>query len=195
MKRIAVFASGNGSNFEAIAKAIEQGRIDAELALLVANRKDAYVLERAKQHQVDTLVLTLKECGSKEKYEEIIVEHLKRKSIDLVCLAGYMLYCGEVLLSHYEGKIINLHPALLPSFKGAHGILDAYRYGVKVYGVTIHYVDRDIDTGKIIDQRAFYDEGYTYEQIEEKIHALEHELYPIVIQKLLKEKQNEKSIN
>lgn len=186
MKKIAVFASGNGSNFEAIAQAIEEGKLEAELALLVVNRKDAYVIERAKKYKVETLVLTLKECGSKEKYEELLVKRLQEKDIDLICLAGYMLYCGDVLLKNYEGKIINLHPALLPSFKGAHGIQDAFQYGVKIYGVTIHYVDQGIDSGKIIDQRAFYDEGYTYEQIEERIHALEHELYPNVIQKLLK---------
>lgn len=193
MKNIAVFASGNGTNYEAIAEAIQSGQIKANLRLLVVNKKDAYVLQRALKYHTEVLLICLKDYPSKEAFEQVIVDKLKEKKIDLICLAGYMLYCGTVLLQHYEGKIINIHPALLPAFKGAHGILDAYQYGVKVYGVTIHYVDAFVDHGKIIEQAAFHDEGYTLEQIEEKIHELEHKLYPEVIRKLIGEK--DESVN
>ena len=99
-----------------------------------------------------------------------------------------MKIVDETLLNAYEGRIINIHPALLPSFKGAHGILDAFNYGVKVFGVTIHYVDAGMDSGKIIEQRAFhYTEGETVEQVEARIHEIEHEMYPEVVAKLIKE--------
>ena len=98
-----------------------------------------------------------------------------------------MRFCGKVLLDAYEGYIINIHPALLPAFKGAHGIEDAYNYGVKVFGVTVHYVDSGVDSGKIIAQRAFdYTEGETLEEVEARIHKIEHVLYPEVIKNLLK---------
>ena len=109
-------------------------------------------------------------------------------NVDLICLAGYMRICGYVLLKKYEGRIINIHPALLPSFKGAHGIQDAFDYGVKVFGVTIHYVDSGMDSGKIIEQRAFhYTEGETVEEVEARIHEIEHQMYPEVVAKLVKE--------
>jgi phosphoribosylglycinamide formyltransferase-1 len=99
-----------------------------------------------------------------------------------------MRLCGYVLLKKYEGRIINIHPALLPSFKGAHGIQDAFNYGVKVFGVTIHYVDAGMDSGKIIEQRAFhYTEGETVDEVEARIHKIEHEMYPEVVAKLIKE--------
>ncbi|MDE5715123.1 MAG: phosphoribosylglycinamide formyltransferase [Anaeroplasmataceae bacterium] len=185
MKNIAIFASGNGSNFEAIAKAIASGYIPAKLVLLVVNKKDAYVIQRAKQYGIETYILSLKDCLNKIEYEQKIVYQLKERKVDLICLAGYMLYCGKTLLEAYSNQIINIHPALLPSFKGAHGIEDAYTYGVKVFGVTVHYVDDGIDSGKIIDQAAFHKNDESLEEIENKIHELEHELYPRVIKKLV----------
>lgn len=188
MKRIAIFASGSGTNFEAIVLACEAKEINANVVLMVCDKKQAYVIERAKNHNIDTFVFNAKDYKSKEDYETIIVEKLKSYNIDLICLAGYMKLCGEVLLTNYEGKIINIHPALLPAFKGAHGILDAYTYGVKVFGVTVHYVDSGMDSGKIIAQRAFdYIEGQTLDEVEAKIHEIEHVLYPEVVKKLCEE--------
>lgn len=187
MKNIAIFASGSGTNFEALIEACENGKIDAKVVLMVCNKKDAYVVTRAKNHNVDSFVFSPKRYESKEAYEAEIVEKLKEYKVDLICLAGYMLLCGNVLLSNYEGRIINIHPALLPSFKGAHGIKDAYEYGVKVFGVTIHYVDMGMDSGKIIAQRSFdYTEGDTLDMVEEKIHEIEHVLYPEVVAKLVR---------
>lgn len=188
MKRLAVFVSGSGTNFEALANACENGTIDAKIVLMVCDKKKAYALERAKNHKVPTLLLSLKTFESKDAYEEAIVKRLEEEKVDLILLAGYMKICGHVLLDKYEGKIINIHPALLPAFKGAHGILDAYNYGVKVFGVTIHYVDSGMDSGRIIAQRAFdYVEGESLEEVEARIHKIEHELYPSVVKKLVEE--------
>lgn len=189
MKRIAIFASGSGSNFEALVSACEAKEINAEVVLMVCDKKNAYVIERAKNHNVDTFVFSAKHYESKAEYEAEIVQKLNDYNVDLVCLAGYMKLCGDVLLSNYEGKIINIHPALLPSFKGAHGILDAYNYGVKVFGVTVHYVDSGMDSGKIIDQMSFHiEDNDDLDSIETKIHAIEHVLYPSVVKKLCEEK-------
>ncbi len=186
-KKLAIFASGSGTNFEALVTACENGQIDAEVSLLVCDKKNAYVIKRAENHNVPAFILNPKDYASKEEYEELIVEKLVENNVDLICLAGYMRIIGYVLLRKYEGKIINIHPALLPSFKGAHGIVDAYNYGVKVFGVTIHYVDSGIDSGKIIAQRAFeYEDGDTLSDVERKIHEIEHELYPEVVAKLVK---------
>lgn len=188
MKKVAIFASGSGTNFEALIFECEKGSINAKVVLMVCDNKDAYVITRAINHNVETLVFNPKDYKSKADYETMIVNKLKELNVDLICLAGYMRICGNVLLDSYEGKIINIHPALLPSFKGAHGIEDAYNYGVKVFGVTIHYVDSGIDSGKIIAQRAFdYIDGETVDDVEARIHEIEHVLYPEVLKKLCEE--------
>ena len=185
MKKIVVFASGSGSNFETIVKKLHDNI--CEVALLVCDKPGAYCLERAEQLGIKTLQLTLKNFPSKACYELEIIKHLKEIDPDLIVLAGYMKLIGETLLNEYEGKIINIHPALLPAFPGADGIGDAIRYGVKVMGVTVHYVDAGMDTGKIIDQDSFKRaDGETDDESRERIHAIEHELYPRVIEKLLK---------
>ncbi len=195
MKKLAVFASGSGTNYEAIVRACENKEIDAEVSLLVCDKSGAYVLERAKAHNTKTFVFNAKDYASKEEFETIIVEKLKEEKIDLICLAGYMRYIGTVLLDNYEGRMINIHPALLPSFKGAHGIRDAFMYGVKVFGVTVHYVDSGVDSGKIIMQRGFEYYGNDIDEVETRIHEIEHKLYVEAINKVLKgECANEKSI-
>jgi len=189
MKKLAVFASGSGTNFEAIVCACENKLIDAEVSILVCDKKDAYVLERAKNHGVKTFVFTAKDYPSKEAFETEIVNELKALDIDLICLAGYMRYIGTVLLDNYEGKMINIHPALLPSFKGAHGIHDAFEYGVKMFGVTVHFVDSGVDSGKIIMQRGFEYYGNDVDEVETHIHEIEHVLYVEAINKVLKEQK------
>ena len=188
MKNIAVFASGSGTNFEAIVNAVEKGLIkDARVLLMVCDKKDAFVITRAKNHNVEQFVFNAKDYKSKEEFETIIVNKLNELKIDLVCLAGYMRYIGKVLLDNYEGKMINIHPALLPSFKGAHGIQDAFNYGVKVFGVTVHYVDSGVDSGKIIMQRGFEYYGNDVDEVEAHIHEIEHVLYVEAINKLFNE--------
>lgn len=186
MKKIAVFASGFGSNFEAIVESVIGGELIAEIVLLVSDKPDCFAVERALNHQIETFTFNPKEYSSRDDYETEIVALLADKKVDLIVLAGYMRLIGNVLLNKFAGKIINIHPALLPAFPGTHAIEDAYRYGVKVFGVTIHYVDEGVDTGKIIAQDCFKIEGHeTIEEVENKIHHIEHRLYPDVIQKLL----------
>lgn len=190
MKKLVIFASGSGTNAEAIIEACNSGFIAAKVELIVCDKPKAYVLTRAKNHNIPTFVVKLSSYETKEAYEAAIVNKLDEIKPDLICLAGYMKYCGTVLLNKYEGRIINIHPALLPSFKGAHGIADAFNYGVKIFGVTIHYVDSGVDSGSIIAQDCFkYVEGETVDEIEARIHALEHELYPKTIKKLLEVKK------
>ncbi len=177
-KRIAVFASGNGSNFQIIAEQFE-------VAFVFSDHRDAYVLERAEKLGVPAVAFELKEFETKAAYEEKIVQLLEEHQIDLVCLAGYMKIVGPTLLSAYEGRIINIHPAYLPEFPGAHGIDDAWKAGVDQSGVTIHWVDSGVDTGQIIQQvrvpRLATD---TLDTFETRIHEAEYQLYPEVLRKL-----------
>lgn len=185
MHRIAVFASGEGSNFEAIVSACERGEIDARVALMVCDRPGARVAERAAAHGVEAFVFAPKEWASKADYEREIVRRLDAAGVELVCLAGYMRIVGDVLLNAYAGRIINIHPSLLPAFRGADAIGQAMEYGVKIYGVSIHFVDSTLDGGKIIAQAAVEYEGSDREELESMIHAQEHELYPKTVARLI----------
>ncbi|OFN55828.1 MULTISPECIES: phosphoribosylglycinamide formyltransferase [unclassified Streptococcus] len=177
-KKIAVFASGNGSNFQVIAE-------EFPVEFVFSDHRDAYVLERADKLGVLSYAFELKEFENKAEYEEAIVNLLAQHQIDLVCLAGYMKIVGPTLLTAYQGRIINIHPAYLPEFPGAHGIEDAWNAGVTESGVTIHWVDSGVDTGKVIKQvripRLVHD---TIESFEERIHAAEYQLYPQVLESL-----------
>ncbi len=185
MRRLAVFASGSGTNFEAIVTACEQRVLHAEVALLVCDRPGAGVLARAAAHGVETFVFSARDYASKADYEGEIVRRLDTAGVELVCLAGYMRIVGDVLLAAYGGRIINVHPSLLPAFRGAHAIEQALEYGVKVFGVTIHYVDASLDGGRIIAQRAFAYEGDDLAALEALVHATEYPLYIETIAKLL----------
>ena len=186
--KIAVFASGYGSNFEAIANAALAGEIPAELVLLVCDKPEARAVKLAQTKGVPTFVFSAKDYASKAEYEREIVKRCREAGVELICLAGYMKIVGEELLAAYEGRIINIHPSLLPSFKGAHAIEQAMEYGVKIYGATIHYVDASLDGGRIIAQRAVEYDGDSIEEVKAKIHAIEHELYIQTIKKLLNTK-------
>lgn len=185
MKRIAIFASGSGTNFEALVTACERGTIAARTVLMVCDKPGARVVGRAVEHGVEPFVFAPKEYASKADYEREIVRRLDAAGVDLVCLAGYMRICGEVLLGAYGGRIVNVHPSLLPAFRGARAIEQALEYGVKVYGVTIHWVDATLDGGKIIAQRAFAYEGDDLEELEALVHATEHPLYVETVGRLL----------
>ena len=183
--KIAVFASGYGSNFEVIARAAEAGEIPAEVVLLVCDKAEARACQIAEQMNIPMFVFSAKEYASKAEYEAAIVERCKQAEVELICLAGYMRIVGETLLNAYNGLIINLHPALLPSFKGAKAIEQAFEYGVKVFGATIHYVDESLDGGKIIAQRAVEYDGNSLEEITAMVHKVEHQLYIETIKKIL----------
>ena len=184
-KRLAVFASGNGSNFEAIVKACVEGEIDAEVVLCVTDRPGAYVTQRASRAGVPCIEFRPKDYASKQEFETMLLSHLREKGVELICLAGYMRIIGETLLEAYAGRILNIHPSLLPAFKGADAVGQALAYGVKVFGVTVHYVDASLDGGKIIAQAAIPYEGSDRNDLEAMIHAREHIIYPEAIRKVL----------
>ncbi|AHV95556.1 phosphoribosylglycinamide formyltransferase [Paenibacillus sabinae] len=181
--RIAVFASGQGSNFAALAQAQREGRLGGGvIELLVSDRPEAPVAQRAQEAGIASLLLRPKDFDSREQYEARIVEELKRREIGLIVLAGYMRLITPVLLAPYEGRIINIHPSLLPAFAGKDAIGQALDYGVKLTGVTVHFVDGGMDTGPVIAQRALaVEDGDTADSLAERIHRIEYELYPEVV--------------
>lgn len=183
--RIAIFASGNGSNFEALARATAEGAVNAETVLCITDRPGAYVVERAKKLGIQAAEFCPKNYDSKADYEKAVLETLRAHNVDFICLAGYMRLIGNVLLEAYRNRMINIHPSLLPAFKGAHAIQDAFEYGVKVTGVTVHYVDETLDGGKIIAQIPVETDGDSLETLESKIHACEHILFPKALQTAL----------
>lgn len=186
MHKIAVFASGSGTNYEAIAQACAEGRIDAEVAILICDKPGAGVIERAARFGTPVMVFNPKEFASKADFETIIADKLDMLEVELVCLAGYMRIIGDVLLKRYGGRIINIHPSLLPAFRGAHAVEQAVEYGVKVYGITIHWVDESLDGGRIIAQKAFEYDGDDPEEVHRLGQVIEHRLYVDTINKLLK---------
>lgn len=186
MKNIAIFASGNGSNFQAIADAVKDKSLNARIALVVCDHPGAFVIERAKKEQVPLFLFDPKSYQSKAEYETIILEKLEEKKIDFIALAGYMRLIGPTILQKYEGRMVNIHPSLLPNFPGLDAIGQSLRAGAKQTGVTIHYVDEGMDTGRVIAQEAVpIVDGETRESLQQKIQAVEHRLYPATLQKLL----------
>jgi formyltetrahydrofolate-dependent phosphoribosylglycinamide formyltransferase len=186
MKKIAIFATGSGSNFQAIIDAIESGSLNTEVCLLVCDKPGAFVLERAAKHHIPTFIFSAKNYPNKIAYELAILDELKQREVEFLVLAGYMRLIGATLLHEFEGRIVNIHPSLLPQFPGLDAIGQALAAGVKVTGVTIHYVDAGMDTGPIIEQQeveVVQDE--TLETLQAKIHAIEHKLYPAVLQRVL----------
>ena len=176
---IAVLASGNGTNFEAIAKAVKEGTIKASLKLLITDKKDAYVRTRAKNFGVKDVFIDPKEFKKRQDFDRKAVEVLKEEAIDLVVLAGFMRIITPFFVASFKHKILNIHPALLPSFKGVDSIKEAYDYGAKVTGVSVHFVDEEMDHGPIILQEALkIGEAESLEDLEARIHTIEHRLYP-----------------
>lgn len=184
-KKLAIFASGTGTNFEAIAQACLDGRLEAEAALMVCDKPGAAVIDKAVRLGVKSFVFSPKDYASKAEYEEHILTLLQEEGIDLICLAGYMRVVSEVLLNAYPDKIINIHPSLLPAFKGLNAVEQAVEYGVKVYGITVHYVNSDLDGGRIIAQKAFEYEGNDPEEVHRIGQKIEHQLYIDSIKKVL----------
>ncbi|MDF2684309.1 MAG: phosphoribosylglycinamide formyltransferase [Brevibacillus sp.] len=183
VKKVAIFASGSGSNFEAIVQAVQSGRLNGvEVSLLVCDKPGAKVLERAERLGIEAFVFQPKAYADKAAFEAEIVSELQQRGVSLVVLAGYMRLVGDTLLSSYEGRIINLHPSLLPAFTGKDAVGQALAYGVKFTGVTVHVVDAGLDTGPIIAQiPVAVLEDDTSETLASRIHEVEHGLLVDVI--------------
>ena len=183
MVNFAVFASGNGSNFENIVNHLQDGTITgAKAAVLIVDKEHAYAIERAKKLKIPYHYVDPKAYGGKVGYETEVMRILKEYEVELIVLAGYMRFIGSVLLQNYPYRIINLHPAYLPAFPGAHSIQDAFDAKAAFTGVTIHYVDEGVDTGEIIHQeKIIIDPSWTVETLEEHVHAMEYQMFPKVL--------------
>ncbi len=183
--KIGVLISGSGTNLQALIDRIADGSLNAKIELVVSSRPSAYGLKRAEEAGIQTLTLSREIYADPEAADEIIAAALKERGVEYVVMAGYMRMVREPLLATFENRVVNLHPALLPSFVGAHAIDDAFNRGVKVTGITVHFANEVYDNGPIIAQRALaIEEGWDVDTLEAHIHELEHELYPQVIQLL-----------
>jgi len=178
MKRIAVLLSGRGSNFEAIAESVRAGRIpDAELTIVVSNRESAGGIEKARQRGIEAVVIPSK-GKQREEYDREVVALLKQKKIDLVCLAGFMRLLSPYFVQEFRHRILNIHPALLPSFLGLEAQKQALEWGVKFSGCTVHLVDEHLDAGPIICQAVVpVEDGDTEETLAARILREEHRIY------------------
>lgn len=182
---LGVLISGSGTNLQALIDRIAEGRLDAKIALVVSSRASAYGLKRAEAAGIQTLTLSKEIYADPEMADEIIASELRRYGVDYVIMAGYMRMVHDPILAAFPDRVVNIHPALLPSFKGAHAIQDAFDYGVKVTGVTVHFADNRYDCGPIIAQRPLaVEEGWDVDTLEAHIHEIEHVLYPDVVQLL-----------
>lgn len=189
MKKIAVFASGNGSNFQNLIDAQKVGLLAGRIELIISDRETAYVNTRAQIEGIPIFSFNPKKYLNKEEYELVIVEILQEMKIDYLILAGYMRLIGPILLNAYTNKIVNLHPSLLPSFQGKNAVEQAFNYGVKVTGVTVHFVDEGMDTGPIIKQRAVkIEEHDTLKTLTDKIHQEEHKVLLEAVNLVLSDK-------
>lgn len=183
MFNIGVLASGRGTNLQAIIEAVEQGRIEGEISIVVSDNPDAYALKRAKQHNIETQYIDFRSFKNREDHDKKVVECLKEKKIDLVVLAGYMRIISPYFIKAYKNKIMNIHPALLPSFPGLHAQKQAVEHEVKVSGCTVHFVDEGVDLGPIILQKEVeVKDDDTEESLAERILKEEHQIYPRAIQ-------------
>lgn len=178
MKRIAVLLSGRGSNFEAIAESVRAGRIrDAELTIVVSNRESAGGIEKARQRGIEAVVIPSK-GKQREEYDREVVALLKEKKIDLVCLAGFMRLLSPYFVQEFRHRILNIHPALLPSFPGLEAQKQSLEWGVKFSGCTVHLVDEHLDAGPIICQAVVpVEDGDTEEALAARILREEHRIY------------------
>lgn len=180
--KIGVLVSGSGTNLQALIDRIADGGLSAQIVLVVASRPSAYGLKRAEAAGIQTLSLSKEMYADPIAADEVIAHELLAAGAEYIIMAGYMRKVHAPLLATFPGRIVNLHPALLPSFPGAHGIQDAYDRGVKVTGVTVHFANAAYDQGPIIAQEPVrVEEGWTVDELEAAIHAVEHELYPRVV--------------
>jgi phosphoribosylglycinamide formyltransferase-1 len=184
--RIAVLISGRGSNLQAIIDAITAGRLDARIAVVISNRADAPGLIRARDAGIEALCVAPREYPDGDAYDRAIVERLRVREVDLVCLAGFMRLVGRPLLEAFPNRILNIHPSLLPAFPGLHAQRQAFEHGVLVTGATVHLVTGDLDAGPIVLQGAVrvLDDD-TVETLTARILVEEHRLYPEAIRLLL----------
>ncbi len=182
MLTLGVLASGRGSNFQSVINSINSGFLKARIAVLVTDNPEAYAIERAKNHNIESLIIQPKEFPDKDSYYSHLANEFKSRGVELVILAGFMRVVGRPLLKEFQNKTMNIHPALLPSFPGLHGQKQAVDYGVKISGCTVHFVDEGVDTGPVIIQAAVpvYEDDIE-DNLSERILKQEHKIFPQAI--------------
>lgn len=181
-RRLGVLLSGRGSNLQAIIDAIDDGRLDAEIAVVVSNKGQAQGLARARAAGIETVVLLRRDFASLEAFDLAIVDELKQRDVDLVCLAGFMRLLSPAFVSAFPNAILNIHPSLLPSFVGLDAQRQAWEYGVKVSGATVHVVTPELDGGPIVRQAVVpIQQGDTADTLAARILIEEHRIYPEAI--------------
>jgi phosphoribosylglycinamide formyltransferase 1 len=186
LPRLGILISGTGSNMKSIVAACEAGEVPAEVAIVISNRADAPGIHWATEHGLETAILSQRDFAGREAHDRAVVDRLQAAGVEWVCLAGYMRLLSVAFVDAYPQRILNIHPALLPSFPGLHGQRQAFKYGVKVSGCTVHLVDLELDHGPIVVQRsvpvlADDDEG----RLSGRILEQEHIAYPEALKALL----------
>ncbi len=185
-RRLGVLISGRGSNLQALIDAIQDGRLDASIALVISNRKDAAGLERARRAGIESLWLDHRGWATRDEYDAVLVGELKSRQVSLVCLAGFMRQIGAPMIEAFPHAILNIHPSLLPAFPGLDAQQQAIAHGAKVSGVTVHLVTPDLDAGPIILQHAIaVRDNDTAESLASRILEEEHRLYPEAVKMVL----------
>lgn len=185
-KHIAVLISGNGSNLRALINATAHADFPAHIALVISNKADAYGLKRAEAAGIPTIVIQHKDFTSREAFDARLQEALLAHQIQIVCLAGFMRLLSPGFVKLWEGRMLNIHPSLLPAFKGLDAIGQAWKAGVKETGCTVHLVTEEMDSGEILlQEKVTILPGDTYETLAQRIHAAEHRIYPEALKLLL----------
>ena len=187
--KLAVLVSGRGSNLQAIIDNIEENNLAAEISLILSNVPDAYALQRGKKHGLESIFLDPKSFSSRDDYEKQMIELLQTKSIDLVCLAGFMRILGKNFIKAFSRKIINIHPSLLPAFPGLNVQEKALQHGVRFSGCTVHFVNEEVDGGAIISQAVvpILDADDT-QSLSDRILEQEHIIYPEAIRLIIEDR-------
>ncbi len=184
--KLGVLVSGRGSNLQALIDSIERGELTAEISLVISDKSDAPAIKRCQQHQVDYLCIDPKSFNNKKNFELTVIDRMQEKSVDLICLAGFMRILGKIFIEAFPRKIINIHPSLLPSFPGLNAQHQALDHGVKYSGCTVHYVDEGMDSGPIIAQTTVPVQDHdTVETLSIRILEQEHLIYPKAIQSII----------
>lgn len=184
--RLGVLVSGRGTNLQSLIDAIADGRLKASIAVVISNRDDAFALERSRRAGIESLVLNHRGWPTREEFDAALVRELRTRSVDIVCLAGFMRIFTPVMVRAFPNAILNIHPSLLPSFAGLHPQRQALQHGVKVSGVTVHLVTEDLDAGPIVVQRTvpLLDDD-TEESLSARILVEEHRAYPEAVQQVI----------
>ncbi|MDX2253962.1 MAG: phosphoribosylglycinamide formyltransferase [Pseudanabaenaceae cyanobacterium bins.39] len=184
--KLGVLASGSGSNLEAIAMAIAQGKLRAEIAVIIYNEPEAFVRQRAEKFDIPAILVNHRDYKSRQQLDRQIITILQSYGVELVIMAGWMRIVTEVLIDAFPDRILNIHPSLLPSFKGIHAIEQAFNYGVKITGCTVHLLSLEVDSGKILKQAAvpiLADDSLA--DLQKRIQQQEHQIYPQAIAEMI----------